>query len=426
MADVRYHVNRPTNWLLAALYGAVGAIIIAYGFSYLSTHLGFSVINLPEGQAVRGPEVLKLAALNLYAVQHITLVGSGRIVDPLGAGLVNAQITLPITIWILIPALGLILGGYVAAKLRSGHRRDMLFPAVIGAILYGIVLVAAAWFVRARVGSFLLPEIEGIGANPPAVIFRPALISTFIYATGFGLVFMYLGSLFAVREEARGRTPGRWHACAKAVVVSALVLQLLIAVTSVIILRRQADTRPVTVSMTEIMPTVTGIAYGLLYGGTLKAEVSSRLQEGEEPQILMDYRANLYSGIERSGNGEEGSRAMSSIVVIAGLAIASIVAFVSGWLAVRWGSTDGSIPTALRLVVCQATYLGILVSLCNLVLMISNKSEAFTAISATVAGLSFSWLMVPAMLCYFFVSLLGAYTAHRRFSASPTGFPHSW
>lgn len=426
MSFARYEINRPTNWLLAALYGAVIAIVIAFGASYLLTHIGLGVVSFAEGQSIQGPEVLKLSALNLYAVQHVTLVGSGKVVDPLGAGFVSAHITLPLTVWIIIPAIGLMIGGYAAARLRAGSRRNMVVPAVAGSILYAAILAAASTLARVKVGSFLLPEIEGFGANPPPIIFRPDLASTICYATGFGILFLYLGALVAVREQGRERTPGRWWACAKSAVIVALVIQLLVTVAAVVLIARREDSQPVTMSTIEILPTVSGIAYGLLYGGEINASVLSQLQEKAEPQIVLDYRANLYRGVSSTTDGEDKRRPMSLSVIVTGFTIAVLVAFLSGWFAVRWGSTDGSIPTAFRLIIVHSLYLLSLMFLCRLVLMISNKSEAFTASSVTSAGLTFSWVMIPGLLIYFFISLFGAYVAHRRFSASPLGFPHTW
>ncbi len=386
----------PTKKLLAAaVYGAVLAVVIAYLCSYVLMRSGLGVIS-SLGESTRGPAVFSRAALNLYAIQHSPLVGKGTVTDALGTReRVRARISLPLTIWAAIPAIALLIGGAVAAgKCRGGGRRQTVRAGLLVGLIYGVIFMAAAGLVSARIGGFVMPEIGGVSPNPPQIPFRPESSPILL---GFGVLFAWLGSLIVLRNERNDAGPGRWWACGKAVVACALVVQLLVA--GVLLERtinRRADKGGERPRIVEMLPTAAGLGYTILNGATLVASVESRLMSGPTRQPFFE-RVNLYAVSDRIA------------IALGALFLGLVLAFIMGVLAVKWGSGDGPVRTGLRIAVLNAVYVAALMLLCEMRLAQS------TAVSSTIiqiralfgAGLAVSFAVV------FGVSALGAALAGR-------------
>lgn len=390
--------HSPAKLLAAAAYGAVLAIVIAYLCSYVLMRSGLGVIS-SLGESTRGPAVFSRAALNLYAIQHSPLVGEGAVTDALGTReRVKARITLPLTVWAAIPAIALLIGGAVAAgKSRGGGRRQVVRAGLLVGLIYGVILMAAAGLVSARIGGFVMPEIGGVSPNPPEIPFRAESSPVLL---GFGVLFAWLGALIVLRNERDDAGPSRWWACGKAVVVCALVLQLVVA--GVLLERttnRRADDGGEKPRIVEMLPTAAGLGYAMLNGTTLVASVESRLMSGPVQRPFLE-RVNLYGDSDRIA------------IALGALLLGLVLVFVAGALAVRWGSRDGPIRTGLRVAVLNVVYVLALILLCEMRLAQS------TAISSTT--IQIRALLGPGLAVSFVVALvtssLGAALGSRRAS----------
>jgi hypothetical protein len=399
---------RALNPVLAAISGALLALVIGYACSYVLTRYGMGVVG-GRGDRVFGPGVFARSGLNLCALQHMALVGVGEVTDTLGnTSKLTASIVLPMTVWVVVPIVSLMIGGWCAARSRAlGGRRAMTGAAVAGGLLYGIALAIAARWVEARLDTFLLPEISGISANPPQIAFRPSERSALVLGCGFGTVFSYLGALIAARSRARASAPGKWWACGKAVVVTALVVELLIACAVFVfaVARRnaEAESNP---RIVEMLPTAAGLGYAMIYGATLVSSVESGFLSQKTASRPFYVEINAYGGVTR-----ENEHKVSPVPAWVGCLVVGIVAaFVSGRLAVRWGSRDGSLPTAWRTALLHTAYVALLAALCGMLLRQADPVSSTTL----QVGAHFGGTILISFGGVLLFSFLGAHTANKR------------
>ena len=413
--------HKTTNSILAAVYGAVIALVVAFACSYLLAHLNLGIITAQGDASQPGPAALSRAGIDLYAMHHVTLVGSGVVTTDIGATEhIASYVTLPLTIWSIVPILALVLGGYVASKVRAGSGRwRMVIPAVVGGILYAAVLAALSQVLSARVSASALPAIDGWSFDPPDILLRPSARSTLISAGLFGVVFTYLGALIPLRGR-RENGPGRWWTCGKAAVVSAISVQLLVAgALEVYFLKNPPEQEPGAPAgsrLAEMLPTAVGIGYMLIYGSTLEAAVVSEGPGMESPLRPLASKVNLYRGIVHDDDQEQSRGPLNPYVYIF-LAIPAAAILISGALAVRWGSRDGSIPTAARITIVHSAYLAFLTTLCGIGWGLQTRVGELHSDFTLVVAPRYDTLMLLSVPAVFIIAFVGAYLAGRRRTA---------
>ena len=397
---------------MAALYGVVVSLLCAYGISYLCEYLGVGAVSIGAEHVQRS---LSVAALNLYACQHVGLVGVGRLGD---MGLVHAVVNLPLTLWAVIPAFSLTIGGLIAARTQTSRGRwGMVGSALISGAAYAVILTVAARFISAKFTAAALPSVSTPGMstafNPLDIPFKPSTLGAFGYGCLFGLVFSYLGALLAVRGI-RGEQVGKWWACAKAVVVVGLVMQLILLVVGgawIMMSSRysalDSATKP---KYIQVIPTVTGIAYTLVFGGNVSyCAVPSAI-----PSAARGSEISLYSGTTTREGEKTTHRPATKFAWVAAL-IAAVMALLTGRLAVKYGSRDGSLPTAIRVTIAQVAFLAILVKLCWMGWGVSGQFSLF-------AGAGGDWTLAVSAIGVFVFALIGAHHAHLRSEVALSGF----
>ncbi len=401
------------NPIAAAIYGVVVSLALAYGISYLCVYFGVGAVSA----GARHPhQSLSLAALSLYACQHVALIGSGTLAD---MGRVHATVNLPLTLWAVVPAISLIGGGLVAARARGSRGRwAVIAPAVASGVIYAVILALGARFVSAKFTSAALPAVSAPGINtefnPLDIPFRPSAFGALGYGCLYGVIFSYLGALMTVRGT-RDESVGKWWACVKAVLVVALVMQLILAIvgcawmaTSSRFKELDAAARP---KYIQIIPMATGIAYAAVFGG----KISYSAVPAAMPSAARAAEIGLYSGTASREGNRTIHRPASGFAWVAAL-VAIVMTLATGRLAVRYGSRDGSIPTAIRILLLQAVYFAILVRLCCMGWGISGQ---FTLFAGPVGDAT----LALAALVVFVVALIGAHRANLRFAAPLGGFP---
>ncbi|MCL5103548.1 MAG: hypothetical protein M1133_05465 [Armatimonadetes bacterium] len=412
-------IGMSSSLLGAAVYGAVVALAVAYVLAYFATVAGIGDVTAPAQPLETGTAVLARTGLNLYAMQHVPLVGSGRVVSPvLGAQHVSAAITLPLTVWVIIPILALIIGGYAAGKARpAASKWGVMATGILCGIVYALILAAASIIFKSSVDSSAIPAVEGTEFNPYPIPFHPSAYGTLVFAGVLGVISACLGSLLAVKWSPRDHTPGRWWACGKAMIFVALVIQLLMAATAVgWVLSRNGREQAVAADDARIVflsPTFAGLGYAALHGTTLKALI--------KPPVYPSVSFNLYSGSARADRPGETHKISRNYLYIAG-AIIALAALVSGWLAVRWGSRDGSIPTALRMAIIHTAYLGLIMLMCGVGWSFVVRGAGVTATTSVSAGARFDTPVAFTALGVLFFSLVGAYLANLKY-VRRGGFP---
>lgn len=410
MRPGNYWKGEAANPVVAALVGAVIALVVGYLLTYLFSLMGLGALSGDGSWDLIG--TLPLAGLNYYAAQHVTIFGS----DPTLNGDSTAWISLPITLWGIIPAVALMLGGFVGGRMRDAAGRWGIIGSALGSgILHTAALLAGASFVYAKFASTAIPPIQGFELSPLDLPYRASLVGVLTYASIFGVLFSYLGGLIAVRfGERADAAPGKWWACAKAVLASGLVIQLLIvAGVWVWFVKSDIGDEDVTVQpkLIQVLPMVAGAGYSLIY--------SARLCSAAVPVNIPIAAYKMDIQIYRGTNTTQGTKTTHKPPIkyawAAGL-IAAAASMAAGWLAVRMGSRDGSLPTAVRITVLQSVYLALIALVCRMGWGIVGQSS----VNAAPAFDSSMWIMVGGVLIF---SLIGAYWTNRRFAGRLSGFP---
>lgn len=398
----------------AAVYGAVVALAAGYLLNFALGRVGIWVVH--GHNAWDSPRYLMRAALNLYAEQHVPLIGSGTVDGQLGPMHVNAALTLPLTLCALIPFAALMLGGYAAARSRSvSGRWAMIAPALAAGFIYMAVLAAAARFISAQFTSVALPEFTtptmSTQFNPPQIPFHPSIAGTIGYCIIFALILTYLGALIAIRSSSGEPIAGKWWACTKAVIVTALVVQLIVAAAGLFACYHEDVVADYTrTKCLAILPTAAGIGYSLIYGASLS-------YGGGSPAVQATYYSsdlNLYRGATSNNHGKIEHKSLGRYVIAAAL-LGGFLVLASGRLAVKWGSRDGSLPTAARITILQGAYLVLQMLFCGMSLG-SGQFQAFLQPH-------YNGAMLLAAVGIFILSLIGAHWANRRYIGRLSGFP---
>lgn len=403
-----------TNWFAAAILCALIAIVIGYCGSCFLTHLGTGVAATIDHKTDSKLAFAK-SAINYYVMHGITIAGAGKIHSEIGdSENVSASIKLPLTIWAFIPALALILGGYFSGRTRiSTGRWGTVLPAMFGGVLYAAILSAAAKFVKADVNAAFLPEINGTSFNPPNVLFHPSPSVTFLIALVYGVLFAYLGALISIRRITSTETAGKWWACAKSAILMALIVQFLIVGAGEIMLAKNAASShnsSLVQKATQAIPTLGGIGYTLAYGGSVNASVETKMGMADFGGKPYAIKANLYNGITRNDDQEKSHKSIARAAYILS-AILALALFISGWLAVKFGSRDGAIPTSLRILVINFAYLIWLMPLCNITWNSVTKSAGIASELSVFVRPELSVIMIFIFAGSFLFAVAGAYLA---------------
>jgi len=401
------------NPIAAAIYGAVVSLLLGYGLSYLFSCLKMGILIGPG--AWNGYRIWHLAGLNLYACQHVPLLGSG--VTPGDGQPIRAFMSLPLTMWAAIPAFALTCGGFVCARMRApAGRWGMTASAILSGVIYAGVLVGLSFVVAARFASTAIPAISGWELTPPDIAFRPSVRGALGYGLLFGVVFSYLGALIAVRAATEAQVRGKWWACAKAVVVVGVVVQLLMCGAMLGWSAAKARSGEVAeyaqAEVVQVLPTVVGTGYSLVYGSKFRAAAVPVAM----PSARYGVELEVYRGVKRISAGTTTRSGVPPYAMAIAALIGAIAALASGRLAVKYGSRDGSLPTGIRILVLQAAYLAVTMVLCRIAWGIVGQS-------AVTIGPVYGTAMLIAAGCVFVLSLVGAHSANRAYAGRLAGLP---
>jgi len=400
---------RPGNHLAAVVVGTLVATTVLLAGSYLLTRFGVGLFG-SEAQRIAGIETIKRAGLNAFAVQCISLSGAGSISS--GAGepeAVRAWVALPVTVWMCLPFLALIVGGYCGGCVR---RCDSVAGAVslccFLAVAYGAALAMLSLVISAQMDAGLLPEIGGVTVSPPMIDFSPSFWSTLGYGVLYGMMFSYLGVAAALRRTRPSSAPGQWWVSGKSVVTICAVISVLFG--AVLSVRMLGDREESGARWLEMVPAACGIAYSMLYGGSAVGRVTSEITALDRQTRPLYARAGLYTGLQRSDDNARSVKPFGAGVLAGGIVVAFLASLFSGFFAVKWGSRDGSLPTACRVLVVQIGCLLVLALSCRLAI---TSASSFSSTSVYV-GIAFGPISVIGLAVSFLSSMLGASIATSR------------
>ncbi len=359
--------HKPLNPILAALNGAVVALLVCFALAYIGVLTGFANPTSPAGPRESLFAAFPRAALNVYAMHHVTLSGSGEVSDVLlGNHRVSDTITLPLTVWFVIPAIAIFIGGYAAGAGRRGSgTAGVVLPAMLAGIIYAGLLAGIAGMVHATLDPSAIPAVGDVSFNPHDIALSPDRLSALLFTGLFGLFYAYLGAMISCRKERIQDERGVWWGCVKAVIWISAVIQLVMILGFGLWLFRTAPQEQFQggqrLQFFWMAPTVSGIGYTVVHGLTLTGGLSSEPRVGEP----LGGKASLYTGTAVAGMPEQPKPLPDKIRLGAAPALVAICAFFIGMLAFVWGTRDGAFPAAFRSTLILAALVAATAVLCG-------------------------------------------------------------
>ena len=191
----RYAVNR---WFMGALGAIIAAgigllvtfLVQSFIVSLLSNIIDAALGGVSGGSLYSGiikslltPDLLKMFVMEHRVPFDVTLGGTSSLISMSG----DVTIAMPITGLLLIPAIALVIGGYISAA--SDFQRSALFSTMRGALVgpfYGMILAALAYFGSSSTHAQLL----GVGMDTTV---SPIPWQAFFYGLLWGVIFGALG-----------------------------------------------------------------------------------------------------------------------------------------------------------------------------------------------------------------------------------------
>lgn len=398
----------------AAVFGGLTAVFIAYGLCAAGVMGRFANVTAPAAFCP-GWAGLTRAAVNLYVMQHVSVRGL-MVVDSIKY---SDAITLPLTIWVIIPAIAVFFGGYGAGIRRRNAGASAAILAGVGAgVVYALLLIALSPLFKTIIDPSALPSMQGISFNPnPKMLMGPSLLSSVVY-TGFtGVLFGFLGGKMASRNLDALNQPGKWWACAKSVIIAGkVVLLILISIYGFWVFRQIPNEKLQDTSRWQLFtyaPAVSCLGYSAMNGEDILWSLTSSLDSSSG----FGGRVNIYRGTVDAARPAEVKPFSAGVTAIAA-AVMALASFFMGALAVRWGSRDGSVLTAARIAVIAALYL-----LTINLLSWFGWSSAIGSVQAKLAVIPvFTKETFYTLAGIFFFSLMGAHSI-RIWYVRRRGFP---
>jgi hypothetical protein len=243
-------------------------------------------------------------------MHHIRIVGESS------SGAVS--ILWPATILAVLPAAGIIIGGWLAGKIGGAKSGIWL------AVPYTIILLIVRPYVAILSTAISLPAVPVSGAEfDPGLLPRllsPALVSTLFHGLAFGAFFGAVGGaggFAAIRRWVAGRTS--WPAWARAALMSLLIseivfLLLLTALTAVRAGHQEKPNQVVRVWTTQALAGAK-LSHYLAQGVTLRGWV--------EPLQIGSFKIGWFTGIAQEG--KEPKRAPFWLYLLGIVPAASLV-----------------------------------------------------------------------------------------------------
>ncbi|MFQ3549852.1 MAG: hypothetical protein SNJ70_08900 [Armatimonadota bacterium] len=416
--------DKGIHCIWSALYCAIVALVLSYGTFYFLSSVGLGVLSTTD----KTPATHS-ALVNLVSVHNANLHGEGIVENEMaGKSNITADIKLPITSYIFIPIIALLLAGYISSLPRADFGQlAMSCSAILGGIIYGVVISAASQFTPVKITSFIFENFRGFSFEAPQVFFTADLYSTLIFTVAVGALMSFLGAMIANRTLSNKSESGKWWTCAVSGLLCIVIIQVLIAGTIQYIVYSNADKEDIEQgndNILNILPSVAGLSYVLMHGVTVEGAVESYMSITDKTQRPFGGSVNLYKGIVSVADSDEEpqKKPVPISLIITGIVLIAATFMIAGALAVKWGARWGSFPIALRIGFINAVYIFIASEFCSARISSTMKTEDFinktTIYLDTMASIYVVFLIIAAFL----FSFIGAWLTNRRYLLN-TGYP---
>ena len=413
-----------------AVIGAVAAAALGYGLSVAFSTAGLALVAPSEGAGRDSGLFFARSGLNYLAIHHIRIVGGGLPGNPANVAL---SILWPLTIWAVIPAAALMVGGYVSRRLSGAASPAWFASGALVAIPYIIFLLVASIFFVVPSTAVKLPEISGTGIAPESVpaLLRAAADGTVLNGILFGIIFGGLGALGGFRAIWNGlfRRDAFWPSWARGAMISVIAGQLVFFVLVFVLaflaprlgfgggISNPSPSEAGTLSeagemmrsWVTVSPAVSGNIHYFSHGVTLAGRITSKVGIPEARSNVQVFRAGIIKGITYEGESKPVARWLYLLVLAPAIALAY-----GGYIAARTGNEQNArFALAAKFAVFYALLLTALVPLYTLALRTAIMTGEITTRTAAMVGPSAAQTFGLSLVIAFVFGYMGV-KIHRR------------
>jgi|GEM_PF-4426704 len=259
--------RKQADWariIIASVAGAAAAVLLGFALSLLAAKFGLGILRPSGSTESNSNETLARAGINFLISHHVTIVGRGATTW--------LEINWPITLWAIIPAVSLVLGGYICSLIVGRKSGGFTVGAVV-AIPYTAFLIIMSPYCTAVSKSVQMPNLPAKGVEfdfsilPNAVKLQTLPVDIITAGLVFGILFGGLGALGGIRSWVKllfsPELPrSSWIRGALAALVFGYFTMSILAFGITAVTHQW--------SSADLIPTVTGNFYGIAHGASLK------------------------------------------------------------------------------------------------------------------------------------------------------------
>jgi hypothetical protein len=311
--------------VLAVLVGAIVAALLGYGVSLLLYGQGIALISPSETAGKSTEALLGRPGLNFEAIHHIRVAGAGL---PGADGNLSVSIQWPVSLLVIIPALSLMIGGWVASKIVA-TRGNFVVGALIALPYVAILLIVREW-IAVPSSAIALPalpnDIPQFDPGLIAAVLRPEPLSAIFNGLVLGIIFGGIGAIGGPAALWHGvrRGGGIWPAWIRGAFAAAIgghiVFLLLLALFIGLWLPKQdMDTSArarAGRSYATLLTTGAGWAHYFAHGVTLTGHVEADPGVADVPPTVQTYQAGLLTGFKSEDKTKPIKPVMFALMVV--------------------------------------------------------------------------------------------------------------
>lgn len=304
-------VNSPKliRLFIGAVLGTIIALIIGYGLCTALYTQGLALITPAVG--TKG-SFLSKSLLNYITIHHVRIIGSGLQGGPSS---IFVSILWPITFWAIIPAIALMVGGWISSIVSGASGKNRFWAGASIAVFYTVALFVAGLYAKVPSVSINLPELGGLGPATDTVqaILHPSVLGTIFSGLVFGFVFGGIGAIGGFKGIWKGlfKKGGFLPFWARGACIALFGGQILLLVVLTIfaavggnrakIVDRSEGKWAVVRSYASVLPALAGDVHYLSHGVTLRGSIIIKVPQGIPEVPAQTYRAGLLSGVVADG-----------------------------------------------------------------------------------------------------------------------------
>lgn len=384
------HNQKRTSWTqlaAASAAGAAAAVIIGFALSLIAAWLGLGILRPSETAAdLSFNKTLARAGINLLISHRAAIVG--------GSTTNWLVISWPLTLWAIIPAASLLVGGYLCSVIISRRAGNKFAVGASTAIPYTMFLLIMRPFCAVLSSSVQLPNLPAKGVEfdfnllPTAIKLYSSLGDVIIMGLVFGILF---GGLGASRGWAKLLSPevikSSWIRGALAALFFGYLTMSVIAFGITAVTSRWTSV--------DLIPAVAGNFYGMAHGASLK--------------VIRSNTVSSNGSSSEGGSTEFESKSVMTPAAILALGIIPAFWLLAGGSAAAAGSGKSPFIASAKMAAFYALCLTAVSPLFSFVLSQINTAGGVPVKTTVTLSLAPAQIFIGSLIIALVFGTLGAF-----------------